>query len=51
MKNGDRVRKGQKLAELDKFRLEQKLSQAEDALLKAELELKGCTYRAGIYAG
>ena len=40
MKNGDRVRKGQKLAELDKFRLEQKLSQAEDALLKAELELK-----------
>ena len=40
VKNGDRVRKGQKLAELDKFRLEQKLSQAEDALLKAELELK-----------
>ena len=39
VKNGDRVRKGQK-AELDKFRLEQKLSQAEDALLKAELELK-----------
>ncbi|WP_294629524.1 efflux RND transporter periplasmic adaptor subunit [uncultured Bacteroides sp.] len=40
VKNGDRVRKGQKLAELDKFRLEQNLSQAEDALLKAELELK-----------
>lgn len=40
VKNGDCVRKGQKLAELDKFRLEQKLSQAEDALLKAELELK-----------
>lgn len=40
VKNGDRVRKGQKLAELDKFRLDQKLSQAEDALLKAELELK-----------
>lgn len=40
VKNGDRVRKGQKLAELDKFRLEQKFSQAEDALLKAELELK-----------
>ena len=38
VKNGDRVRKGQKLAELDKFRLEQKLSQSEDALLKAELE-------------
>ena len=40
VKNGDRVHKGQNLAELDKFRLEQKLSQAEDALLKAELELK-----------
>lgn len=40
VKNGDRVSKGQKLAELDKFRLEQKLAQAEDALLKAELELK-----------
>ncbi|WP_336617911.1 biotin/lipoyl-binding protein, partial [Bacteroides acidifaciens] len=40
VKNGDRVHQGQKLAELDKFRLEQKLSQAEDALLKAELELK-----------
>ena len=31
VKNGDRVHKGQKLAELDKFRLEQKLSQAEGA--------------------
>lgn len=40
VKNGDCVRKGQKLAELDKFRLEQKFSQAEDALLRAELELK-----------
>lgn len=40
VKNGDRVHKGQKLAELDKFRLEQKLSQSENALLKAELELK-----------
>ena len=38
VKNGDRVHKGQKLAELDKFRLEQKLSQSEDALLKAELK-------------
>lgn len=40
VRNGDRVRKGQKLAELDTFRLGQELSQAEDALLKAELELK-----------
>lgn len=40
VKNGDRVRKGQKLAELDRFRLENKLEQAEDALSRAELELK-----------
>lgn len=40
VKNGDRVSQGQKLADLDKFRLEQRFSQAEDALLKAELELK-----------
>lgn len=40
VKNGDHVQKGQKLADLDKFRLEQKFSQSEDALLKAELELK-----------
>ena len=40
VKNGDRVQKGQKLAELDKFRLENKLSQAENSLMKAELELK-----------
>lgn len=40
VRNGDRVRKGEKLAELDTFRLEQKLSQSRDALLKAELELK-----------
>lgn len=40
VKNGDRVRKGQKLAELDKFRLEQRLGQAEDALLKARLDLQ-----------
>ena len=40
VKNGDRVQKGQKLAELDKFRLENKLSQAENSLMKEELELK-----------
>lgn len=40
VKNGDRVRKGQKLAELDRFRLENKLVQAEDALSRAGLELK-----------
>ena len=47
VKNGDRVHKGQNLAELDKFRLEQKLSQAEDALLKAELELKLAKVKSG----
>lgn len=40
VKNGDRVRKGQKLAELDKFRLTNRLSQTKDALEKAKLELQ-----------
>ena len=40
VKNGDRVRKGQKLAELDKFKLDNQLSQSEDALKKSELELR-----------
>lgn len=40
VKNGDQVRKGQKLAELDKFRLTNKTTQAKDALEKAKLELQ-----------
>ncbi len=40
VKNGDRVTKGQKLAELSKFRLANKLSQAKDALERAKLELQ-----------
>lgn len=40
VKNGDRVRKGQKIAELDKFRLNNKLTQTRDALERAELELQ-----------
>lgn len=40
VKNGDRVRKGQKLAELDKFRLANKLSQSKVALENAKLELQ-----------
>lgn len=40
VKNGDRVRKGQKLAELDKFRLSNKTAQSKDALEKAKLELQ-----------
>lgn len=38
--NGDRVVKGQKLAELDKFRLYNQLAQAKDALEKARLEMQ-----------
>ena len=38
VKNGDRVRKGQKLAELDKFRLEQKLSQPEETMKLAKVK-------------
>lgn len=40
VKNGEHVRKGQKLAELDKFRLMNKTAQAKDALERAKLELK-----------
>ena len=34
------MQKGQKLAELDKFKLDNLMSQAEDALKKSELELR-----------
>ena len=40
VKNGDYVRKGQKIAELDKFRLKNKTAQAKDALDRAKLELQ-----------
>lgn len=40
VKNGDRVRKGQKIAELDKFRISNKLAQAKDAMDRAELDLQ-----------
>lgn len=40
VKNGERVRQGQKLAELDKFRLTNKTMQAKNALDKAKLELQ-----------
>jgi len=40
VKNGDYVRKGQKIAELDKFRLTNQTAQAADALEQAKLELK-----------
>ena len=40
VKNGDRVRKGQKLAELDLFKLKNNLSQRENALAQANLEMQ-----------
>lgn len=40
VKNGDRVSKGQKLAELSTFRLANKAAQAKDALERAQLELQ-----------
>ena len=40
VKNGDRVTKGQKLAELSTFRLKNKTAVAKDALERAKLELQ-----------
>lgn len=40
VKNGDRVKRGQKLAELDLFTLRNKLEQAENSLKQAELEMQ-----------
>ena len=40
VKNGDRVKKGQKIAMLDQFRLQIALSQAEQSLERAKLDLR-----------
>lgn len=40
VKNGDHVKKGQKLAELDKFKLKNKVAQTKDALEHSKLELQ-----------
>lgn len=40
VRNGQRVEKGQKLAELDKFRLERSLAQAKDNLEQSRLNLQ-----------
>lgn len=40
VKNGDRVTKGQKLAELSPFRIKNRNAQAKDALERAKLELQ-----------
>lgn len=51
VKNGDHVRKGQKLAELDKFRLKNKTAQAKDALERAKLELQDVLIGQGYAVG
>jgi len=50
VKNGDHVHKGQKLAELDKFRLYNQLSQAKNILDKTELELRDVLIGQGYLA-
>lgn len=40
VKNGDRVTKGQKLAELDKFKLNNAVNQARDRMEQARLDMK-----------
>lgn len=40
VKNGDAVRKGEKLAELDRFKLENAMKQAKDRLEQSGLEMK-----------
>lgn len=40
VKNGDRVRKGQKIAELNTFRLLNKMTQTKDAVERANLDLQ-----------
>lgn len=51
VKNGDRVYKGQRLAELDRFKLANKLSQAENALEKARLDLQDVLIGQGYAIG
>lgn len=51
VKNGERVRRGQKLAELDKFRLTNKTIQARNTLDKAKLELQDVLIGQGYPVG
>lgn len=50
VKNGDKVIKGQKLAELDKLKLENKLVQAKDELERTKLEMQDVLIGQG-YSG
>ena len=47
VKNGDRVRKGQEIAKLDQFKLENSLDQAKDNLDKALLDLQDELLKGG----
>lgn len=51
VKNGEAVRKGQKLAELDKFTLTRKTAQARDAMEQARLEMQDVLIGQGYAAG
>jgi RND family efflux transporter MFP subunit len=51
VKNGDRVTKGQKIAELDKFKLETTLSQSEESLERAKLDLQDVLIGQGYSLG
>ncbi|GHT61465.1 cation efflux system protein [Bacteroidia bacterium] len=51
VKNGDRVIKGQKIAELDKFRLEIASSQAKESLERAKLDLQDVLIGQGYSIG
>lgn len=51
VKNGDYVRKGQKLAELDKFALTRKAAQARDAMEQAWLAMQDVLIGQGYAAG
>ncbi len=51
VKNGEHVRKGQKLAELDKFTLTRKVAQARDAMEQARLQMQDVLIGQGYSAG
>jgi RND family efflux transporter MFP subunit len=50
VENGDRVRQGQKLAELDVFQLDNALAQAEEAWQRAQLDMKDVVIGQGYNA-
>lgn len=51
VRNGQRVTKGQKLAELDKFKLENSMAQSRESLERAELDLQDVLIGQGYSLG